>query len=143
LEGLCFFTALSGALDFPENLKQNNSLKFTSILKSFSFFMYNRNIRGSKENNNKQERLHMLIAMKSMFTGKINTLDIPIQPEEYSNYINNKRSIMIQEAFPNLSAPLREFLLTGVTPEEWADVFGRPDTTQEDIADDNPLDFEF
>lgn len=31
---------------------------------------------------------------------------------------------LIQEAFPELSADVREFLRTGITPQEWADNIG-------------------
>jgi hypothetical protein len=30
---------------------------------------------------------------------------------------------MVQDAFPHLSADEREFLMSGATPAEWADVF--------------------
>ena len=79
----------------------------------------------------------MLITRKSMFTNKFNTLDVPVTPEQLAWYYQNKQDVMIQEAFPNLSAPLREFILTGVTPDEWVAVFGLPDPTEEDMNDDN------
>ena len=31
---------------------------------------------------------------------------------------------LIQKAMPNLTADEREFLMTGITPEEWADLCG-------------------
>ena len=34
---------------------------------------------------------------------------------------------LIQNAMPNLSADEREFIKTGVTPSEWAEVFGEED----------------
>jgi len=37
-----------------------------------------------------------------------------------SYYIEGK---FIQEAFPNLNASDREFILTGVTDEEWEEMF--------------------
>lgn len=30
----------------------------------------------------------------------------------------------VQDAFPGLTAEEREFLMTGMTPEEWAEIFG-------------------
>jgi hypothetical protein len=77
----------------------------------------------------------MLIAKVSLITKKMNTLDIPISEIEYYNFINNS-DITVQDAFPNLSAPLREFLITGITPSEWESVFGKEDTTEDD-EDDN------
>lgn len=63
----------------------------------------------------------MLITRKSMFTGKEHTLDIPCTQEQLDNYING---MLIQQAMPNLPPELREFVMTGVTPEEWAETFG-------------------
>jgi len=77
----------------------------------------------------------MLITKVSLITKKINTLDIPISNEEYDNFINNS-DMTVQDAFPKLSAPLREFLITGITPSEWELVFGKEDTTEDD-EDDN------
>ena len=30
---------------------------------------------------------------------------------------------LVQDAFPDLDADAREFLMTGITPEEWAETF--------------------
>lgn len=50
------------------------------------------------------------------FTGKINTLDLPITDEQLVSWQNGT---LIQFAFPDLSADEREFLMTGITPESW------------------------
>lgn len=59
----------------------------------------------------------MLITRKSAFTGKTHTLDLPVTQEQMDNWLVNRP--LIQRAFPNLSPEQREFILTGVTPEEW------------------------
>jgi len=35
-----------------------------------------------------------------------------------------KAGVLAQEAFSNLSDNEREFIMTGITPEEWDNVFG-------------------
>jgi len=63
----------------------------------------------------------MKITRKSPFTGKINTLDLDITEEQITRY---NRGELIQVAFPNLTAPEREFILTGYTAEDWETIFG-------------------
>jgi hypothetical protein len=60
------------------------------------------------------------ITRRSGITGKNNTLEVPISREDY--ILGQKKrdaGALIQEAFPTLSPPWREFLMTGITPEEW------------------------
>lgn len=63
----------------------------------------------------------MRITKTSPFTGKENTRDIPVTPEQIAAW---QSGVLIQNAMPNISADDREFLMTGITPEEWDDMFG-------------------
>ena len=63
----------------------------------------------------------MLIKKKSMFSGEWNTMDIPVTQSQIDDW---ESGTLIQDAMPNVSADDREFLMTGVTPEEWTDTFG-------------------
>jgi len=65
----------------------------------------------------------MLITNKSAITGNTNTMNINITKDELEQYL--KSSIPIQKFFPNLSADEREFIMTGITPQEWDDIFSR------------------
>ena len=67
----------------------------------------------------------MLITKKSMISGTVRTKDIPITQRQYDHWILH--GLLIQEAFPHLSADDREFLITGITAEEWA-TFADTDT---------------
>lgn len=61
----------------------------------------------------------------SPFTGKTNTLDLPIGEHDFHQAIARwNDGAMIQDAFPMLNAGEREFVKTGITPQEWADTFG-------------------
>lgn len=58
----------------------------------------------------------MKITRTSGLTGAINTRDLDITPKQYTEYLSGT---LAQLAFPHLSADDREFLITGITPEEW------------------------
>jgi len=60
----------------------------------------------------------MLITKTSRMTGEEHTREIAVTDSEITDWETSGK--LIQEAFPNLSADDREFILTGVTPEEWA-----------------------
>lgn len=46
------------------------------------------------------------------------------------------QSPLIQNAFPNLSAGAREFILSGITPEKWDEMFGEPEVHVDDLEGD-------
>ena len=59
----------------------------------------------------------MKITKKSPLTGVIHTMDIDVTEEQLYK-INNKKAL-IQRIVPHLSLGEREFLMTGITDEEW------------------------
>ena len=63
------------------------------------------------------------VTRQSVITKKINTMELPITQEHLDIY-ETVGDILIQDAFPNLDAEQREFILTGITPQEWNDTFG-------------------
>ena len=65
----------------------------------------------------------MLIQRQSPFSGKINVRDIDVTSEQLAEWTAGKN---IQDVMPELSADDREFLMTGITPEEWNDTFREP-----------------
>ena len=62
----------------------------------------------------------MKITRTDFWTGKINTLDLDCTEKEYMNW---RKGMFAQDAFPRLNADEREFIMTGYTPESWADMF--------------------
>ena len=56
------------------------------------------------------------IRMVSMFTDNEITRDIPVTQEQLDKW---HKGTPIQEAMPHLTPNQREFLMTGVTKEEW------------------------
>ena len=63
----------------------------------------------------------MLIERISGFTGKTHTMDIPVTVDQIKAWEDGE---LIQNVMPNLTPDQREFIMTGVTPEEWENVFG-------------------
>lgn len=62
----------------------------------------------------------MVITKVSAFTGKEHTREINVTQEQINKW---KAGMLIQEAMPNVPPDDREFIKTGVTPEEWKEVF--------------------
>ena len=63
----------------------------------------------------------MLIERKSILSGNTNSMVLPITSTQLDRWTNGD---LIQNVFPDLSADQREFLKTGITPEEWNQNFG-------------------
>ena len=70
-----------------------------------------------------------------MFTGIESTLALDFTAEQLAEW---KNGALIQNAMPNLSAADREFVMTGVTDEEWHDEFGDEETDSVHDLKGNP-----
>ena len=68
-------------------------------------------------------RTKYTIERKSPFTGMVNQMEIELDPNDYVNW---KHGMNIQDALPYLTADEREFIKTGITPEDWAAEFPEP-----------------
>lgn len=66
----------------------------------------------------------MKIVMTSMLSGKVRTREISISQEQVDAW---KNGAMIQDVMPDISPTDREFLITGVTSEEWDELFPEDD----------------
>jgi uncharacterized protein (DUF779 family) len=64
----------------------------------------------------------MIIRKRSILTGKIHEMDLPITQKQYDHWQSGAQ--LIQHAFPHLTPMEREFLMTGSTQEEWDTAFG-------------------
>ena len=53
----------------------------------------------------------------SPVTAAVKTLELDITMDQYSRWRGGE---LIQNAMPNLSADDREYIMTGMTPEDWA-----------------------
>ncbi len=66
----------------------------------------------------------MLVTKLDPFSGKTNTLEIPVTQAQLDAWHGGK---LIQHAMPNLDVDQREFLMTGVMPDSWEKAFGKYD----------------
>lgn len=55
-----------------------------------------------------------------MMSGKEHTLTLNLDINDYTAWQNGK---LIQNAMPYLTSEEREFLMTGITPAEWHELF--------------------
>ena len=62
----------------------------------------------------------MKITRTNPFTGEENTMDLAITEQQIAAW---QSGMLIQYAFPNLTAGEREFLKTGITEDAWDEMF--------------------
>lgn len=70
----------------------------------------------------------MNITRTSQLTGKTHTLGLPVTKEQMDLFDSPNRPL-IQDIFPDLPREQREFIKTGITPEEWKEEFGEGPVT--------------
>lgn len=61
----------------------------------------------------------MMITRKSVLTGRERTFDIDVTEEELEQW---QTGMLIQDAMPHLTSSEREFLMTGITDDEWVGI---------------------
>lgn len=65
------------------------------------------------------------ITCRHCITGQPVTATLPVNGFEVAEWHHSAK--LVQDAFPQLSGAQREFLLTGITDEEWTGLFGDED----------------
>ncbi len=63
----------------------------------------------------------MKITRVSPFSNKKTTLELDVTARQIASW---EKGELIQDAMPNLTPDEREFIKTGITPDEWDDIFG-------------------
>jgi len=63
----------------------------------------------------------MLITRKSPFSGKVSSMEIDVSDEQMEAW---QEGMLIHRAMPNLTPDEREFIMTGITKEDWNATFG-------------------
>ena len=63
----------------------------------------------------------MKVIRTSPFSGNTNSMEIEVTLEQLSSW--QVDGILIQDAMPHLTPDEREFIKTGITPEEWDSAF--------------------
>ena len=67
----------------------------------------------------------ILLTRQSQATGNFNSMILDLNRGDIEKWESSGK--FIQDYFPDLSDDDREFILTGVTPEEWDEIFGEED----------------
>jgi hypothetical protein len=62
------------------------------------------------------------VTKQSPIDGKMNSMEFEAEREDYEAWKRGEK--LIQTALPYLTPDEREFLLTGITPEQWNELFG-------------------
>ena len=62
----------------------------------------------------------MQVSKRSVASGELNTMVLNITQNQIHDW---QGGMLIQNAMPQLSADEREFLMTGMTPAEWNEMF--------------------
>lgn len=77
---------------------------------------------------------------KSNLSGKMHTMTFDLTDEQFNKayFAWAREGVLIQKAFPTLNAGEREFLMTGITPEEWNETFGSDYEVKEFKVNPNP-----
>lgn len=77
----------------------------------------------------------MKITRQSTLTNVTHTLDIDVTQEQIDKWQSGS---YIQDAMPHLSGDDREFLISGITPDEWNKAFPEEEEDEvEDLRDPN------
>jgi hypothetical protein len=63
----------------------------------------------------------MLITRTSILSGIKRTIDLPVTQNQMADWVDG--GVLLQHAFPDLTPDQREFILNGITTEEWDAAF--------------------
>ena len=79
--------------------------------------------------------LMALIRRTESISGLQAIMEINASAQEIYAWMNTERykRPLVQDAFPDLTKEEREFLITGLTPERWREVFGSFEEKDEDL----------
>ena len=62
----------------------------------------------------------MFITRTSQWSGITRTIDLNVSEEQITKWLDGE---LIQDAMPQLTQAEREFIMTGMTEEEWNEIF--------------------
>ena len=74
----------------------------------------------------------MIIRRANIFTGRVRELELDVTQEQIERWQNGE---LIQNAMPHLSKDEREFLISGMLPEEW-DAYISDGEPEEEVMED-------
>ena len=72
----------------------------------------------------------MKITRTSRISAETNVMDIDITQEQLALWESGR--VLIQDAMPNIGSDEREFIMTGITPQEWDNAMGIDEEEEDD-----------
>jgi hypothetical protein len=64
----------------------------------------------------------MIVVKMSPYSGKMHEMEIDITKQQLIDFYEDKLGL-IQDAFPHLNRDEREFIISGIPPHEWDEIF--------------------
>ena len=74
----------------------------------------------------------MIVRRANIFTGRVRELELDVTQEQIERWQNGE---LIQNVMPHLSVDEREFLISGMLPEEW-DAYISDGEPEEEVMED-------
>ena len=71
----------------------------------------------------------MKITRTSRISAETNVMEIDVTQEQLALW---ESGMLIQEAMPNIGSDEREFIMTGITPQEWDNAMGIDEEEEDD-----------
>ena len=68
---------------------------------------------------------YVRVYKQSVITGNHNSMVLPTRQGNLEHWVDT--GTLVQDEFPHFDADQREFLITGILPEEWDAMFGSED----------------
>jgi hypothetical protein len=65
----------------------------------------------------------MIVTKQSIVSGKVYQMELDVTQQQLNDFANGRLGLA-QEAFPHLSIDEREFIISGIHPTEWKQLFG-------------------
>lgn len=75
----------------------------------------------------------MRIERKSVISGKVYVLDLPVTEEEIKRWASGEYA---QQVWPHLTPDQREFIISGATKAEWDETFSEPDGPEVELGEE-------
>ena len=63
----------------------------------------------------------MKVQRESIISGQLNTMELNVTPQQMDRFYEGRE--LTQNIFPHLNSEEREFLISGMMPNEWDSVF--------------------
>jgi len=68
----------------------------------------------------------MQVTRTSSLSGKVFTMELDVTQEQLDRFENRRENgEYVQTIFPHLTSEEREFIMTGISPTEWDEIFNQ------------------